>query len=183
MQVEDGLNPRCFARVKLTPPAPLPHVSRRALKRVNHWIKPPTECDCCGTSGVRLVGNEEVYGKPYGLWPYCYVCPHCRAYVGLHPETDLPLGFMADSFIRDARKAAKAPFQCICRVKYESIQDCYDVKRERMVKRKIINRSAAYEWLSKATGIEPKLCHFAMMDEDTAMRVFEVCFNYLFEEC
>lgn len=183
MHVESGVDPRCFARVKLVPPNPLPHVSRRALKRVRDWVKPPTHCHCCGSPGVILAGNDAVYGRAYGEWPFCYLCPHCRAYVGLHPDTDLPLGFMADSFVRDARKAAKLPFQTICRIKFEVKSEVYDVKKHKLVKIKKIDRNAAYAWLSKATGIERKLCHFAMFDEETAIRVFEVCYNYLFEEC
>lgn len=183
MQVEDGLNPRCFARVKLEPPAPLPHVSRRALKRVIDWVKPPVNCHCCGEPGVILTGNDAVYGRSYGKWPYCYLCPHCNAYVGLHPDTDLPLGFMADSFDRDARKTAKDVFFCICRIKFEVKGEAYCPKRKRMVKFKRIDRNAAYEWLSKTAGIERRRCHFAMFNEELANHVFEVCYNHLFEGC
>lgn len=183
MQVQDGLDPRCFAKVKLEPTGALPYVSRRALKRVRDWIKPPTHCHSCGEPGVVLVGNEVVYSRPYGAWPYCYLCPHCNAYVSLHPDTDLPQGFMADSFTRDARKAAKLPFQCICRIKFERTREAFDVKLGKMVKFKEIDRNSAYAWLSKATGIDRKFCHFAMFDEDVARYVHEVCYSYIFEEC
>lgn len=183
MKVEEGLDARAFARVKLTPPDPLPYVSRRALMRVRDWVHIPKQCHVCDRDGVVLVNNTEVYGRPFGKWPYCYLCRGCGAYVSLHPDTDLPQGFMADSFIRDARKAAKIPFLCICRIKFEKTTEGYCPKRQRMVKITKVDRNAAYKWLANRAGIEKKLCHFAMFDEETAIRVFHICYNYIFEEC
>lgn len=183
MQVEEGLDARAFARVKLVPPAPLPYVSRRALMRVRDWVHIPKHCHCCDRNGVVLVNNEVIYGRACGKWPYAYLCPHCHAYVSLHPDTDLPQGFMADSFIRDARKAAKIPFFVICNIKFERVTEAYHPQLGRMVKIKKIDKNAAYRWLSGVTGIPPKLCHFAMFDEETAIRVLNVCYNYLFEGC
>lgn len=183
MKVEEGLDARAFARVKLIPHEPLPYVSRRALQRVRDWVHIPKQCHVCDRDGVVLTGNEAVYGKPFGKWPYCYLCPHCRAYVSLHPDTDLPQGFMADVFTRDARKAAKIPFFVICNIKFERTTEAFDPKRQKMVTIKRIDKNAAYRWLSGATGIESKRCHFAMMDEETAIRVLNVCYNYLFEGC
>lgn len=183
MKVEEGLDARAFARVKITPPEHLPYVSRRALMKVRDWVHIPKECHLCDRGGVALVNNSEVYGRPFGKWPYCYLCRGCGAYVGLHPDTDLPLGFMADSFIRDARKAAKIPFHTICRIKFEKVYDAWDEKKGKMVKVKKVDRNAAYRWLAGKTGIDKKLCHFAMFDEETAIRVFNVCYDYIFEEC
>lgn len=165
MNVEiHGVDPRCLVTKKIVPPAPLPHVSRRKLKLVKHRILPPTFCHVCDKAGVELRNNSYVYrGKSYGKWPYVYVCPHCWAYVGLHPDTDLPLGTMADLATREARKAAKAPFTCIVRNVYKN------------------DRNKAYAWLSEATGIEPKRCHFALMDEDTAYQIADVCNGVLME--
>lgn len=183
MRVEEGLDARAFARVKLTPPEPLPHVSRRALQRVRDWVHIPKQCHVCDRDGVVLVNNDVIYGKSFGKWPYAYLCPHCRAYVGLHPDTDLPLGFMADTFIRDARKAAKIPFFTICRIKFERTETVHDPKSGRTGTIKRIDKNAAYRWLSGMTGIPPKLCHFAMMDEQTAIQVLNVCYDYIFEGC
>lgn len=142
-----GIDPRCLSAEKLTPPAPLPFVSRRALKGVKSRIDPPTVCDCCGDDHVRLVVNSEIYrGVEYGDWPYAYLCDACGAYVGLHPSTDLPLGTMADSPTREARKSVKKPFVALANHRFKG------------------DRDQAYAWLAKDMGTDRQHCHFAMFD-------------------
>lgn len=181
MNVNGGIDGRAFAKVKLKAPKPLPHVSRRALKRVKDWVSPPTHCHCCGGAGVELVSNSVIYGKEFGKWPYAYLCPHCRAYVALHPDTDLPMGFLADSFVRDARKAAKIPFFTLISIRWTTKQEVWDPKQERYRTAEFSDRNAAYKWLSEKTGIPRKLCHFAMFDEEQALLAMEACYNELFE--
>ena len=40
--VMDLIRGRAYSEGKLVPPAPLPHVSRHALRRVKDWMPPPT---------------------------------------------------------------------------------------------------------------------------------------------
>lgn len=141
-----GIDPRAKSPDKIIPPAPLPHVSRRALARVKDRIEPPTDCPHCGEC-VGLVSNTEIYGREYGKWPYAYLCSGCRAYVGLHPDTDLPLGTLADDETREARKAAKSAFMRICRERFGA------------------DRSAAYSWLAGRMGINTSECHFGFFDQ------------------
>lgn len=108
-------------------------------------IDPPTICPHCGEC-VGLVSNAEIYGREYGKWPYVYLCSGCRAYVGLHPDTDLPLGTLADEETREARKSVKPPFMRICRERFGG------------------DRSAAYSWLAEHMGIDTKACHFGFFD-------------------
>lgn len=42
------IDPRASDPEKLTPPTPLPFVSRRALQRVKEYMPPPTCCRYCG---------------------------------------------------------------------------------------------------------------------------------------
>lgn len=106
---------RALSTKKLDAPHPLPHVSRKALKRIKDALPKPTACNCC-SAPVELVENSEIYnGRSFGDWPYAYLCRSCGAYVGLHPDTDLPLGTLADKRLRDARKVSKAPFEMIWR--------------------------------------------------------------------
>lgn len=159
-----GIDPRCLSTKRLKAPTPLPHVSRRKLKLVKDRLHAPLICHCCNQYGVKLVNNSEVYnGRSFGKWPYVYLCPHCRAYVGLHPDTDLPLGTMADSFTRDARKHAKAPFSTLVRVRFNR------------------DRDKAYTWLADSLNIPRRECHFAMMDEERAMEVAGFCYEQLLE--
>ncbi|MGU1892195.1 hypothetical protein ACSEO2_29510, partial [Pseudomonas aeruginosa] len=67
------IDPRANSLEKLVPPAPLPHVSRGALKRIKHPQPIPIGCPHCGGL-VRLVSNRVIYGREYGDWPYAYAC-------------------------------------------------------------------------------------------------------------
>lgn len=152
-----GIDPRCLVTSKLPAPAPLPHVSRRALRRVRDRIAIPTACDCCG-GPVKLTNNRDVYnGVSYGEWPYVYRCPQCQAYVGLHPDTDLPLGTMADRDTREARKVAKTAFLKVSAKRFHR------------------DRGTSYAWLAAALEIDPRTCHFAMFTAELCRRVEIVC--------
>ncbi|CUI51156.1 zinc-finger-containing protein [Achromobacter xylosoxidans] len=151
-----GVDPRSRSKTQLTAPAPLPYVSRRALARVRDRIEPPKACHCC-CGQVRLISNAEIYGREYGPWPFAYHCSQCGAYVGLHPDTDLPLGIMATKATIQARKVAKADFLALVGERYAGKQ------------------SAAYAWLARALAISPSICHFGMFTEQQAGRAGEVC--------
>lgn len=151
-----GVDPRSRSKTQLTSPAPLPYVSRRALARVRDRIEPPKACHCCGGQ-VRLISNAEIYGREYGPWPFAYHCGQCGACVGLHPDTDLPLGIMATKATIQARKVAKADFLALVGERHAGKQ------------------SAAYAWLARALAISPSICHFGMFTEQQAFRAGEVC--------
>lgn len=139
------IDPRAHASERLTAPAPLSHVSRRALKRVKNPVPAPTSCRYC-TGPVHLVCNSEIYnGRSYGDWPYIYLCYGCRAYVGLHPDTDVPLGTLANEALRTARNRSKAIFH-----KYLSDNG--------------IGRSQAYRWLAEQMQIDVGFCHFGWFE-------------------
>lgn len=157
-------DPRAFSPTKLKAPVPLPYVSRRALHRVTDWLSPPSQCDVCKSASVALVNNSAVYnGRSYGDWPYIYFCMDCTAYVGVHPDTDLPLGTMCDSDTRDMRKAAKSLFLKI---------------NQHHFKRK---RDKSYGWLAEKMGIDRSVCHFAMFDYDQAFLALEICNDFMVE--
>jgi hypothetical protein len=80
-----------------------------ALKRVKDAMPVPVTCNHCG-GNVYWTNNAAIYGKSYGDWPYIYACECCEARVGMHPETNIPLGTLATAEERDARKKAKAVF-------------------------------------------------------------------------
>ena len=156
-----SVDPRAYSEGKLVPPAPLPYISRQALRRVKDWMPPPSCCPYCG-GPVRLVKNCEIYrGRAYGAWPYAYWCQPCDAFVGLHPETDLPLGTLADRELREARKDAKRLWQRVA-----SIEG--------------LDRKAAYAWLAERMGIPARECHFGHFDLERAALAFNVCDKHLF---
>ncbi|MDN7995948.1 DUF3268 family zinc-finger domain-containing protein [Burkholderia multivorans] len=84
---------------------------------------------------VDIVNNSAIYGREYGEWPWAFLCRSCRAYVGLHPFTAIPLGTLADGPTREARKRAKAAFNPI----WQS---------------GAMSRTDAYVWLARQLGID-----------------------------
>lgn len=130
--------------------------SRRAIARVKNPLPAPTVHETCGGS-VEIVGNEKIYGRPYGDWPWAYRCSCCGAYVGMHPFTAIPLGTLADGPTREARKRAKAAFNPL----WQSGQ---------------MTRSAAYAWLAGQLGIDRvDDCHIGWFDVLTCDRVVMAC--------
>jgi len=149
-------DPRADSAQKLIPPAPLPHVSRQALLRVKSPLPAPTECPYC-PGAVELVNNREIYRREFGDWPYAYLCRSCGAYVGLHPNTDIPLGRLADRALREARKTEKSHFERLWR--------------------NAASRTAAYQWLAEQLGVPVAQCHWAWFDIDRCRRAGEICRN------
>ena len=139
-----------------TGPATPWNPSRRATARVTAPLPVPTECRHCGAR-VDLVSNSAVYGKPFGPWPWAFLCQNrdCGAYVGLHPFTGIPLGTLATRSIRNARLRAKAVFNPL----WES---------------KAMTRAEAYAWLAAELGIEDvQQCHIGWMDVAGCNRVVD----------
>lgn len=148
------IDPRAYSTDKLVPPEPLPYVSRKALMRVKDPARIPRVCPHCD-SEVRLANNGIIYGREYGDWPYAYLCVSCDAYVGLHPNTDLPLGTLATPEMREARKKGKAVFL--------------------KLKSRFANRSAQYEWLAAMMGIPMAQCHWGMFSIEQAREAEAIC--------
>lgn len=123
---------------KYTPWNPAPW----ALKRVKNAIPAPTSCPHC-QGDVEIVNNKEIYGRPYGDWPWAYRCKSktCDSYVGMHPMTNIPLGTLANAELRNARKMAKNEF--------------HDMMTEAKW-----TRDQAYAHLAKEMGLKHEECHF-----------------------
>lgn len=128
--------------------------SRRAINRVTNPLPAPTECQYCGGK-VEIVKNSEIYGREYGEWPWAYLCRGCKAYVGMHPFTGIPLGTLADRNTREMRKLAKDAFNPL----WQSGQ---------------MTRGDAYAWLAAQLGIAAGACHVGWFDADTCERVIEI---------
>ena len=149
-----SLDARVLSTKPLKAPAPLPHVSRRALRRVKNPLPAPESCPYCA-GRVELVSNAVIYRREYGSWPYLYLCAACDAYVGLHPDTDIPLGTLANLELREARKESKALF-------FEALEIHG------------IGRTEAYRRLADAMGIPVGECHFGWFDLERCRMASEV---------
>lgn len=132
--------------------------SQKWISFVKNPLPIPTECRYCNQP-VTIVNNKAIYGRPYGEWPWAYRCSDrdCGAYVGMHPKTNIPLGTLANSQLREARKEAKEFFNPIWQEKY-------------------MTRSEAYAWLAAEMNITPvEDCHIGWMEVDQCRRVVSVC--------
>jgi hypothetical protein len=125
-----------------------------AVARVLDHLAIPTKCWICSGDDIQCVNNATIYGKSYGKWPYAYLCMGCKSYVGLHPETNLPLGTLADQETRDARAACKPDF-------------------EKLFKTGKMSRTQAYTELAKYLGIEKSDCHFGWFDVELCLQAHE----------
>ncbi|MDP4546524.1 zinc-finger-containing protein [Marinobacter sp. MDS2] len=155
---------RAVKTEKIKPPFPLPHVSRKALRRVKNPLPAPKTCRYCGPEVPVLIEHHSVVygGRSYGDWPYVYRCLHCRAYVGLHPHTDLPLGTLADEELRKARKQNKAIFN-------------------RLMAQAVLSRSEAYQWLAEAMSIPVGECHWGWFEIEQCELAGQLCEQRLAE--
>lgn len=111
--------------------------------KVHNPLPPITWCHYCG-SDVSIEENKEVYGRNFGDYPWIYLCdsPACGAYVGIHPNTNIPLGTLANAETREARRRVKNIFLQWCGNK----------------------RDKAYPLLAQAMGIPSSECHFGWFD-------------------
>lgn len=109
-------------------------------------------CDYCGKQ-TRFVDSTIIYGKSYGM---IYYCPDCKAWVGVHKGTDVPLGRLADMELRKAKVATHAAFDVIWR-------------------RCRTTRKNAYSWLAEQMGLPIEKTHIGMFDVAQCKRAIALC--------
>ena len=117
-------------------------------------MEKPTICRYCG-SPVVYTSNAEIYGKEYGTGK-CYLCRNCRAFVGVHPGTDTPLGTLANEELREWRKEAHFWFDRIWK------------KPTR-----ITTRYNAYGYLAKKMGLPRGETHIGMFEIEQCKKVIK----------
>jgi hypothetical protein len=126
---------------------------QESRKKVKNKLPPIKTCLNCN-SEVHITENKDVYGSNFGDYPWIYLCSNdaCDSYVGIHPNTDIPLGTIANSHTRTARKRAKGQFT------------------HWMQKHKL-GRAEAYKTLANLLGIPRGICHFGWFDAQMCKRV------------
>lgn len=120
----------------------------------------PTHCNVCNSQSIRLTQNSVLYGRNYGKWPLIWFCNVCKSAVGCHPDTDIPLGLMADQPTRQARKLAHDAFDPLWR------------------DRKIFKRGKAYTWLAKQMQLTVDKCHISQFNIEQCNEVISICTNF-----
>jgi hypothetical protein len=113
-------------------------------------------CPYCQSQAEKVTGEKIYPHRPDLYHKTFWECEPCDAYVGCHPNTDTPLGRLADIELREAKMRAHAVF--------DPIWKGGDMKR-----------GEAYGWLAKQLGIKKQECHIGMFDVETCERVVVVC--------
>lgn len=115
----------------------------------------PTTCRYCG-NGVVFTSNAEIYGREYGNGK-CYLCRNCKAFVGVHTGTIIPLGTLANDALRKARNKAHNEFDKLWKQPT-----------------RIMKRLDAYKWLSKKMGLKLEETHIALFEIEQCEKVIEL---------
>ena len=123
-------------------------------------ISIPKECRYCGNPVV-YTSNAEIYGREYGNGK-CYLCRKCRAFVGVHTDTNIPLGTLANDKLRKARNRAHNYFDKLWKEPT-----------------RIMKRNDAYSWLSKQLGIKKQETHIAWFEIEQCDKTVELVKNKL----
>jgi hypothetical protein len=116
-------------------------------------------CPYCRAPAVQCTGAD-IYDNPAYLLKIIWRCSPCHAWVGCHEGTSVPLGRLANSALRHAKRKAHDAFDALWRP--GTAQRCE-------------TRSRAYYWLALRLRIRPEDCHIGMFDVDTCNRTVAVC--------
>ncbi|MBN46250.1 MAG: hypothetical protein CMH23_07230 [Methylophaga sp.] len=129
------------------------------MPEIKNALPVPEVCDACCSSNIELTTNDRIYGRTYGDWPKVYFCNDCKAAVGCHPGTEIPLGRMADRRIRQLRAKAHKAF-------------------DQLWRSGAMSRAKAYQWLAGALQIPVDECHISWLPEDLLNLTIEVSSKY-----
>lgn len=109
-------------------------------------------CPYCKKPPV-YVDSKEIYGVSHGMM---FLCRPCKAYCGVHPNTNIPLGRLANKSLREWRIKAHAAFDPLFKSNY-------------------MTRPEAYAWLSFNLKLPIIVTHIGMFGVDTCKKVVELC--------
>ena len=131
----------------------------RKPKRIIH----PPVCPYCQNPS-KLVPDTEVYRRSYGT--SVYLCEPCKAWVGVHKNTDppIPLGRLATAELRTLKIQAHAAFDILWRAA---------IKLRGWPKNKA--RNLAYAWLAHEMGLDVHQCHIGKFDLDQTKQAIAIC--------
>jgi hypothetical protein len=106
---------------------------------------------------VELVSGKQMYPHMQDLKEKLfYRCEPCDAHVGCYPNTDKPLGRLANKELRKWKISAHAAFDPLWKFGR-------------------LSRTEAYARLAKSLGIRKSEAHIGMFDVPTCQKVVEIC--------
>lgn len=113
-------------------------------------------CQYCSMLSVKVKGTEIYPHRADLKTKVFYLCWRCDAYVGCHPNSEIPLGVLANAELREAKKEAHLAF-------------------DRLWKEGSTTRSKAYTILAMLLDIAPRDAHIGQMTPDMCRRVVQIC--------
>lgn len=132
-------------------------MSRRSKQR------PPIVCRYCGNPAVLKVAGDDGYPYEADHGPV-WRCVPCLAHVGCHPDTQIPLGALANAELRNWKHSAHLAFDPLWQGK---------MRRDKCSKSTA--RQAGYRWLSEQMGIAYEATHIGMFDVEQCQKVVDIC--------
>jgi hypothetical protein len=128
-------------------------------------IQPP-RCPYCAQLSVFIASSEEAYyGRDYGP---LYICRPCKAWVGCHPGTKVPLGSLANVTLRHLRISVKSLFDPL----WVNAETMYESGPPAALRRAA--RDRAYSWLAEQLGIPMEECYVGLFTEPMCERAIQV---------
>ena len=115
-------------------------------------MKIPKICDYC-SGKVIFTSNSAIYENGKEM---IYLCTNCNAYVGVHKETNRPLGRLANAVLRMKRRETHKAFDSYWRDKK-------------------MTRSAGYKWLANQLKLPKEKTHIGYFDMETCENVIQLC--------
>ena len=119
-------------------------------------VREELKCPYCG-SEAKLVNGNYVYGSKWGhikMW-VCKRYPMCDSYTSVHRGTDVPMGTLADTNLRNIRKQTHKLFDELWKSGY-------------------MDRKRAYRKLAHELHIDYSQAHIGMFDEKMCQRTQEM---------
>jgi hypothetical protein len=126
------------------------------MSELRYRLKIPNQCDNCNSLNIKLVKTD------YDNEACIYYCKDCRASVGCHFGTNIPLGKMATKEIRILRKQAHEAFDVFWNTG-------------------LMSRSEAYLWLADKLEIEISECHISWLSKDRLIEAIFIASTYFSE--
>lgn len=132
------------------------------LTMQHKWYR-NVKCIYCDKK-TKAVKGEVLYGTKHKLSnKEFYYCEPCQAWVGMHENTNKPLGTPAKADLRKKRLTAHSVFDKIWR------DDNF--LNEGISKQ----RKLAYQWLAKNLDIDQHNCHIGNFDIDQCNKTIYMC--------
>lgn len=124
-------------------------------------------CPYCTKPAVFHSSSAHVYhGRDYGP---IYHCEPCEAWVGCHPNTETPLGRLADKALRQAKIKVHAVFDPIWKARWARKSGADSKYKKHMA------RGGRYKRLAELMGIPREECHIGMFDLERCEAAIRIC--------